>query len=360
VTPTLLSGPAIPSIDPATPSAARPLISVMIPSFNSGAYLRETLRSVLEQDLGPDKMEIQVVDNCSTSEDPREAVGELGAGRVSVFRQPVNVGAIENFNSCIRLARGDWVHILHADDTVRPGFYARAQQVILSESGAGAYACRHIYINETGLWMGFSPIERAVAGILSDGFACDQLLNQRIQFVGMLVKRSVYEKLGGFRPELKHTADWDMWSRIAVFSRIFYDPEPLACYRLHAAADSATLMRSGENIVDERRAIELLSNYVPPELKRRYSHQAKRACAVRALRRARDQIKNGQIDTAAHQIKEAIRTSVAPMVLARLLFVLVEKALRAVDRTQRSDLHRAATEPMSKFDKDAAHPTVAS
>ena len=46
----------------------RPFWSVMIPTYNCGDYLRRTLESVLCQDPGPDKMQIDVVDGCSTED----------------------------------------------------------------------------------------------------------------------------------------------------------------------------------------------------------------------------------------------------------------------------------------------------
>jgi len=90
----------------------------MIPTFNCADYLRITLQSLLDQVPGPDEMQIEVVDDCSTKDDPEAVVQELGRGRVQFFRQPRNVGAIENFNTCVRRSRGHYVHLLHGDDLV--------------------------------------------------------------------------------------------------------------------------------------------------------------------------------------------------------------------------------------------------
>ena len=67
----------------------RPLWSVMIPTYNCAGYLRETLACVLAQDPGPDQMQIEVVDDCST-DDPQAIVDELAPDRVSFHRQPEN------------------------------------------------------------------------------------------------------------------------------------------------------------------------------------------------------------------------------------------------------------------------------
>jgi glycosyltransferase involved in cell wall biosynthesis len=53
------------------------------PDYNCASYLRETLASVLAQDPGPEHMQIEVIDDCSTKDDPQAVVREMGMGRVS-------------------------------------------------------------------------------------------------------------------------------------------------------------------------------------------------------------------------------------------------------------------------------------
>jgi glycosyltransferase involved in cell wall biosynthesis len=72
----------------------------MIPTYNCAHYLRETLASVLAQDLGPEKMQIEVVDDCSTLDNPAAVVKELGRGRVEFYRQPKNQGYIRSKHAC--------------------------------------------------------------------------------------------------------------------------------------------------------------------------------------------------------------------------------------------------------------------
>jgi glycosyltransferase involved in cell wall biosynthesis len=57
------SHPFRPRVEPRPPDPARPLWSVMIPTYNCADYLRETLASVLAQDPGPEEMQIEVVDD---------------------------------------------------------------------------------------------------------------------------------------------------------------------------------------------------------------------------------------------------------------------------------------------------------
>src|SRR5262249_32263826 len=113
----------IPNISPVPAETPRPFWSVMIPTYNSGHYLRWTLESVLSQDPGPDQMQIEVVDGCSTKDDPEEIVKEVGKGRATFYRLPSNQGPAHTFNACLERSHGHWVHILPGDDMVIHGFY---------------------------------------------------------------------------------------------------------------------------------------------------------------------------------------------------------------------------------------------
>ncbi|HZY25562.1 MAG TPA: glycosyltransferase, partial [Bacteroidales bacterium] len=74
----------------------------MIPTYNCAHYLRETIASVLAQDPGPEIMQIEVVDDHSTRDDPEVVVKELAGDRVGFYRQSQNVGYIKNFETCLQ------------------------------------------------------------------------------------------------------------------------------------------------------------------------------------------------------------------------------------------------------------------
>src|SRR5882757_2983365 len=112
--------PTPPLIVPDRGPQERPLWSVMIPSYNCSNYLRETLLSVLAQDPGPEKMQIEVIDDHSTDADIAALVAEIGKGRVEFFRQEENIGSLRNFETCLNRSVGHWVHLLHGDRNIIP------------------------------------------------------------------------------------------------------------------------------------------------------------------------------------------------------------------------------------------------
>ncbi|MEO6065244.1 MAG: glycosyltransferase [Lysobacterales bacterium] len=321
--------PPPPVVAALPPGIVRPFFSVMIPVYNCPPhYLRETLLSVLAQDPGPTEMQIEVLDNCSTDFDPAALVEEVGGGRVAFHRQPRNVGIVENFNECINRARGHWIHILHGDDTVRGDFYQSARDGAEQHPEIGAVLCRSIYIDEDGLWQGLTELEARTPGVLPDEFAERQLLEQRIQFVGVLVRRATYEELGGFHASLLHCLDWDMWKRLVVRKRIYYNPEPVACYRLHANADSDQWIQTGRNVIDERRSIEIsCARDVVPGRRVAFRRAARKAAGVRAARRALLLWKTRRHAAARQQAVEALHCSRAPAVLARIAYFIIRTAV---------------------------------
>jgi len=169
----------------------------MIPTYNPRAdYLEETLRSVLKQDPGPDQMQIEVIDDCSNDDTAFQVTQRVGAGRVTFHRESENRGLANSWNRCIERARGHWVHILHQDDIVLPGFYNLLRQGA-EQSDAGAAFCRYAVVNSKGHWLRISELHRESAGLLDDWHA-KITVQQLIQCPSIAVRRLVYEQLGGF------------------------------------------------------------------------------------------------------------------------------------------------------------------
>lgn len=240
-----------PSIAPVPAGTSRPLWSVMIPTFNCAKYLRLTLQSVLAQAPGPDQMQIEVVDDCSTKDDPEAVVREVGQGRVQFHRKPQNGGAIANFNTCIERSRGQLVHILHGDDYVLPGFYEKLTAEAQAHPDLAYFASRSFFVDEQEIIFDVSHrVPRLESGSTA---ANDFFYGNPTQTPGVVVRRSFYEQHGGFLGALVHTADCEMWTRAVSLGGGMMLPQVLCCYRFFAANDSGRLARTAENLRDHER-----------------------------------------------------------------------------------------------------------
>lgn len=242
-------------VAPVPDNIHRPLWSVMIPTYNPAECLCKTLQSVLDQYPGPERMQIEVVDNCSTCDDLEALVRTIGQGQVKFYRRPYNSGVIDNFNECIRRSRGQLVHILHSDDYVLPCFYAEIERLATARPDAALLATRCFYIDESAVINGVSPRIPE----LEDGghFPASLYYDTLVQFPAVVIRRSFYEANGGFMSHIVHAADREMWARAISIGGGAISPHVLACYRVSDSNNTANLVRSGENIRDLLRLNEV-------------------------------------------------------------------------------------------------------
>jgi glycosyltransferase involved in cell wall biosynthesis len=301
----------------------RPYWSVMIPTYNPRAdYLEETLRSVLKQDPGPEQMQIEVIDDCSDDDTAFEVTRRVGGGRVTFHREPENRGLANTWNRCIGRARGHWVHILHQDDFVLPGFYDRLRKGA-EKSHAGAIFCRHAFTNSNGHWLHISELHRESTGLLDDWHA-KITVQCEIQCAAIAVRRGVYEQLGGFLPQLHYVADWEMWQRIASQFPFWFEPSILACYRRHERSATSRLRLDAADTREVRHMIELTAAYHSPARRGMLAGKARSAWAEVAVAfHARELLVKVGFAPAWRQIVEALRLSHNGRVIGKIFSFLV-------------------------------------
>jgi len=272
----------------------RPFWSVMIPTYNPRAdYLEETLRSVLR----------------------------VGAGRVTFHAEPQNRGLANAWNRCIERARGHWVHILHQDDIVLPGFYDVLRKGA-EQSHAGAIFCRHAIANSKGHWIRLSELHLESAGLLDDWHA-KITAQQQIQCAAIAVRRRVYEQLGGFLPHLRFVPDWEMWQRIASQFPFCFEPSILACYRVHPNSATSRIRLDATDARDIREMIDLTMTYHSPARARVLAKKARSWWAEAAVFHARELLVKVGFTPAWRQIVEALRLSQNRRVIGKIFSFFV-------------------------------------
>ena len=295
--------PEIARVSAVTPSE-RPRWSVVIPVHNCADYLAQTLPEVIAQLGNSDDAEIIVVDDVS-SDDPAAVVESLGRGRVSYRPNPGHLGAVATFNRGIDLATGELVHLLHGDDMVRPGFYAAMDQA-LADPTAVAAVCRVQDIDAHNSPIYITRSYRRGTGVWKnalDAFA----VSNRVRTPGIVVRRAAYEEVGGYRTDLPHAADWEMWTRLAAHGPIVFVDEVLACYRRHATSDTSARAQTGANIRERVTAIGVIGAHVAPHRRARTTRIALAYAVVFAARSALVSLGTGNWSAAGRQGREAIR-----------------------------------------------------
>ncbi len=270
------SPPGYSTIPPVEPDKPRPFWSVIIPTYNRTKYLESTLRSVLDQadaegkPYGASQMQIIVVDNASTQPGVEEMVRRVAGGRVEFFQQPSNLGVVHNFNTGLRHARGHWIHILHDDDMVLPGFYAAFEELAQEHPEVGLAFCRTIAMSPQGRWRHILQPPCAgepKTGVWQDGLSLfvSENPNDYLRCPAIVVARRAYEECLGFDPAFSYSADMQMWMRVAARFEVGYVDQPLALYREHLASDSMTLIQQGDVFYDIERTVRMGLSLLPPE-----------------------------------------------------------------------------------------------
>ena len=248
----------------------RPLLTVVIPTYNCANYLKETLTSVLAQDLGEASMEIIVVDDHSTKDNPEAVVKEYGQGRVKFIRQEKNVGKVKNYEAGLRASRGTYIHQLHGDDLVYDGFYSEMERLFNANPNAGAAFCRTNYIDSKSRVTGVTGMIQDNEGIVPD--ILEKLYTQQyIQTPSMVVKRAVYETIGCFDRRLNCMEDWEMWIRIANNYPIATSNKVLAAYRSHHDNATNSTFKSGTALKTHQLICNLVDDYIEPNVKKNFS-----------------------------------------------------------------------------------------
>jgi hypothetical protein len=306
-----VSLPEFPKIAPLSSEKERPFWSVMITAYQRLDYLEQALKSVLAQAPGEQEMQIEVINDgapLAIADQIEALVKRVGEGRVKFYRHPENIGHPHIFNLCIERAQGKWLHLLHDDDWVAPGFYAALQTGIEREPSIGSACCRFQIVKEAGEKPWLSHLERPTPGILPHWL--DRIATYcRLQFPAVVVKREVYEHLGGFNAGAGSAFDWEMWQRIALRYRMWYEPQTLAYFRDHQGSASYDLMGSGQQIKDSRAAIALAATYLPRIPSLSLTEKARENIALWGLQLAKRYFGRGETQAALANIQEALECS---------------------------------------------------
>lgn len=289
-------------IAPVGGAVERPFLSVMLPTFEPDDRLARALESVLRQASDARSMQIAVVDDASSRVDVEAFVRSIDpSGRVEVHRQQRRAGLAGNWNRAIDLARGHHVHLLHQDDYVLPGFYDAIERGFRAAPRAGMAFCRSRIVDGDDRVIKTCSRQQWLPGTLS-GWLPRIAERQRVQTPSAVVARATYERVGGFRDDLCHALDWEMWVRIAASFAVWYEPRVLAVYRRHGANESHRLLSSGAVWPDLLQAIDLNARRLPPDAGQRVRTRSARWYAGSALRTVEKQLAHGDVDGAGRTL----------------------------------------------------------
>jgi glycosyltransferase involved in cell wall biosynthesis len=235
-------------------------LSIMIPVYNAGEYLRATLEALKAQDLDISDAQIEVLDNCST-DSPEILIRDTWNDRVTISRHSENISWLDNFNACFERAERRWVYILHSDDYPSVDGLRVMDRLAASHREVETLFGRTAFMDELGIPFALSiPLGSALDGI----FEMDPKMWRLnpVQFVGAIVQRDAFLRVGGFQKQFGYAADLLTWWRLAVNSKTCYTNKIVGYYRLHQGNLTSKFAKSGQNITDSVEVLKIIGTEV--------------------------------------------------------------------------------------------------
>lgn len=202
-------------------------VSVVIPTYNRAAFIREALESVLAQTY--QDFEILVIDDGST-DNTAEIVQSIGDARIRYVTQD-HRGVPAAIDMGWRAAQGEYIARLDSDDRWLPEFLHEVVSRMDADPSVGAVYARAHAMNSSGqmLTQLIGTQERFPGHTLKS-----VIYGDFVTAMAVLIRRSAIAAAGGYDVSLITNEDWDMWIKIAYQNyKIGYVPRVLAHYRFH-------------------------------------------------------------------------------------------------------------------------------
>ena len=215
-----------------------PRVSIVIPAYNCGAFVSETLDRALNQTC--QDFEIIVVDDGS-ADNTSEVLQGYGNKIKYVYQE--NSGMAAARNRGVGLSQSEYIAFLDHDDLFYPTKLEKQAALLEHNPRLGMAYCDADIIDSEGHETGryFSIPGKGVTPARGHVFV--NVLQRTLCNPTMaMIPRRVFEELGGFAP-YRYAADYDLWLKIAYRYPIDYVPEALCAYRVHPRMAGKTLLK---------------------------------------------------------------------------------------------------------------------
>lgn len=214
----------------------KPLISVLIATYNVGKYLEAALRAVMAQSYR--NLEIIVV-NDGSPDNTAEILTRLAAedARIRVLHNPHNLGIVASLNKGLEVIKGDYVARTDSDDLTEPDWIESLYQVMEQRPDVLAMSAY------------MAPMHEVESGHLGRTIQADQILTGPVGHKAVqrhillhgsplynpcaLIRGSVFTQHGLRYEDYPYAEDYKFWLEVSKIGQLDNLPRPLGHYRLH-------------------------------------------------------------------------------------------------------------------------------
>jgi glycosyltransferase involved in cell wall biosynthesis len=227
------------------PVNALPLVSIVVPSYNHGRYLKEAIDSILAQDYL--RVELIVIDDGST-DSSREILAAYGHRFHWEFQE--NQGQVATLNRGWTMSKGDIIGYLSADDLLLPGSVSAAVDCLRQHPEAVlSYSDFNLIDPDSAV------VRRVVAPECTYRDMVVKMLCP--PGPGAFFRRTAFEKAGLWHTGYKQMLDFEYWLRLGLHGRFIHIPQILAAYRVHQGSQSF----AATSVIRPEEPITIITDY---------------------------------------------------------------------------------------------------
>lgn len=224
-----------------------PWLSVVMPTYNGGAFLAAALESIRAQG-GAGDFEVIAVDD--GSEDSTIATLEAYSARLPlrILRRPRSGNWVASTNHGLAVARGEYACLLHQDDLWMDGRLRALRSALDAAPDTSLLVHPSWFVDARGVRLGRwrCPLPE---GRVDAALVAQRLIVQNFLAVpAPLFRRELALRTGGMDESLWYTADWDLWLKLSSSGAVVHHAEPLAAFRIHAASQTARRSSRGDDL----------------------------------------------------------------------------------------------------------------
>lgn len=244
-----------------------PAVSILIPTYNYARYLPEAIESVLAQDFTD--FELLIADDASSDNtvDVCEAYA-ANDSRIRFVRHEKNLGMVENWNWCLRQARGCYIKYMLADDKfLRPYALSRLVESIEKRPGISLVTSARALMDAdskiTGVWNPLGLLDRRYRGSKLSVQCLERSANRIGEPTAVIFRKA--DAVRGFDVTFRQLVDLEMWLHLLQAGDLFYLAESLCCFRQHAEQQTVVNRKDALHL----RELIRLGKYMPKRQARR-------------------------------------------------------------------------------------------
>ena len=252
-----------------------PKVTVIVANYNYGCFLEKRIQTILNQTY--QDFEVIYLDNASTDDSNEVFARFVGDKRIRAIHNQVNSGTpYTQWRQGMSEAEGDYAWITDSDDYADECLLAELVTLLDKHPTVGIAYCQSWRVDENDEiqssmqdWTTDLDEQRWKKDFVNNGRdECSRYLIFKCTIPnpsGVLIRREVYEKVGGVDEKMRVAGDWMLWAKMLFVSDIAFIAKPLNYYRKHENSLSTSCHRYGLSLEKACQTFQYISKNLQVE-----------------------------------------------------------------------------------------------